>query len=245
MKAAEVHKAVAGLCCMSYEQATTITGLILDNRFQRILELGFHHGVSTCYMAGALQELGGGHITTIDLVNARDTKPGVEELLGRLGLQSYVTAHFEPTSYTWRLMQMLDESPAPRFDFCYLDGAHDWFSDGFAFFLVDRLLEPGGLIVFDDLDWTYDISPSLKDTERVRRMPADERRTPQIRKVYELLVKKHPDYTDFAEREGWAYARKRRDTAGTGGEIRREVVYETRKVGLGAALLDLARRIKR
>ena len=29
-----------------------------------------------------------------------------------------------------------------------------WFI-GFAFFLVDRLLAPGGWMVFDDMDWTF------------------------------------------------------------------------------------------
>jgi hypothetical protein len=50
-----------------------------------------------------------------------------------------VNYYFEPTSYTWRMMKMLEEDEGPRFDLCYLDGAHSWFVDGFAFFLIDRL----------------------------------------------------------------------------------------------------------
>jgi hypothetical protein len=105
-------------------------------------------------------------------------------------------------------MKMLQEDPRPRFDLCYLDGAHTWFVDGFAFFLVDRLLRRGGWIIFDDLSWTYSTSPTLKDTEAVRRMPPEERDTPQIELVYELLVKTHPGYGDFHAKHGWAYARK-------------------------------------
>lgn len=245
MKIEQVREVVEGLCCMTFEQATTMSRFIAEHRFTKILELGFHHGVSTCYMAAAVDELGGGHITTIDLEGARETQPGLEELLDRLGLQGYVTPYFEPTSYTWRLMRMLEQDPQPRFDFCYLDGAHDWFSDGFAFFLVDRLLEPGGWIVFDDLDWSYSVSPSLKGTERVRRMPADERDTAQVRKVYELLVKSHPSYDEFSERGGWAYARKASGGGIAASNLRREVVHETRHVGLGAAVLEIARRIAR
>jgi len=92
---------------------------------------------------------------------------------------------------------MLEEDPITRFDFCYVDGAHSWFVDGFAFFLVDRLLMPGGRIIFDDLNWTYVRSPSLKNTEMVINMPQDERETPQVLKVYELLVKTHSSYSDF------------------------------------------------
>ena len=144
------------------------------------------------------------------------------------------------------LMKMLEDDPSPHFDLCYLDGAHEWFTDGFAFVLVDRLLQPGGLIIFDDLDWTYETSPSLKNTERVRRMPADERSTQQVRKVYELLVKTHPDYGDFTERDGWGYARKRRSSSRQAvNELRTETVYEKEYIGLGAAILQIARRIAR
>jgi predicted O-methyltransferase YrrM len=241
-----IERVVRGLCCMTPEQAQTITDVILRERFQNILELGFYQGVSTCYIAGALDELGSGHLTTIDLAGARDKQPNVEQLLDRLGLRHFVTPYYEPTSYTWRLMKMLEADPSPRFDFCYLDGAHEWFSDGFAFVLVDRLLQPGGLIIFDDLDWTYDTSPSLKNSARVRRMPADERSTQQVRKVYDLLVKTHPDYGDFAERDHWGYARKRRSSGPQAvSEVRTEKVYEKEYIGLGAAMLKIARRIAR
>jgi hypothetical protein len=39
-------------------------------------------------------------------------------------------------------------------------------------------------------------------------MPPEERITPQVRKVYELLVKPHPSYGDFRTEDGWAYAHK-------------------------------------
>jgi predicted O-methyltransferase YrrM len=245
MKRSEVEKAVAGLCCMTPEQATAIGRLITEHGYRQVLELGFRHGVSTCYIAAALQDNGGGHLTTIDLEGARTENPSVLELLARLGLQQHVTVHFEPTSYTWRLMKMLQAGTGPCFDLVYIDGAHDWFTDGFAFCLVDRLLLPGGTIVFDDLDWTYDTSPSMKGSERVLRMPTEERSTPQVRQVYELLVKTHPDYVDFVERDDWAFARKRSNAETAVGAPRREMVYQTTHVGLGAALLTLARRVAR
>ena len=67
---------------------------------------------------------------------------------------------------------------------------------------------PGGLIIFDDIDWTYESSPTLKDAQRVKRMPQDEKSTPQVRKANELLVKPHPAYGAFMEKDGLAYARK-------------------------------------
>jgi len=244
MKVDEIRAKVEGLPHMSLAQARAITDVILENRFQNILELGFRHGVSTCYMAGALDELGTGHVTTIDRLSAREAKPNIDHLLGDLGLARYVTVFYEPTSYIWRLMKMLEEDPSPRLDFCYIDGAHNWFTDGFAFFLVDRLLKPGGMIILDDLDWTYESSPTLRHTEKVARMPQEEKSTPQVRRVYELLVKPHPAYGEFMEKGGWAYARKR--SAGFEGqcdEVRKAVIYQRHYVGLGAVILKLLSRV--
>jgi predicted O-methyltransferase YrrM len=241
----EIRKKVDGIPHMTFAQARAMTDVILENKPRHILELGFRHGVSTCYMAGALDEIGGGRITTIDLAGARDAEPNVLGLLEALGLSSYVTAYFEPTSYTWRLMKMLEEGGEPKFDLCYIDGAHDWSTDGFAFFLVDRLLEPGGLIIFDDLDWTYAKSPALRESEKVRQMPEDERSLPQIRQVFELLVMTHPGYGDFMEKGGWAYARKK-SGSDVSGQVRLEklVVYERRAKTAGGLLRRLVSRLK-
>lgn len=48
---------------------------VQENRVSRILELGFAHGVSTCYMAAALSANGSGSILTIDDHSARDRDP--------------------------------------------------------------------------------------------------------------------------------------------------------------------------
>jgi predicted O-methyltransferase YrrM len=231
---------------MTFQQAQAMRDVILQNRFQNLLELGFRHGVSTCYMAGALDELGSGKITTIDLMNAKAAQPSIDTLLADLGLAKFVTVFYEPTSYIWRLMKMLEEDPSPRFDFCYIDGAHDWATDGFAFFLVDRLLQPGGLIIFDDLEWTYESSPALRHTDKVMLMPQEEKSTRQVRKVYELLVKAHPAYGDFMVKDDWAYARKTSaQSLGTANEVRKEIVHQRQYVGLGGAILTILRKLLR
>lgn len=243
MKIDQVRNKVKGIPHMSYSQAEEMTAIIIENKFNNILELGFKHGVSTCYMAGALDELGRGRITTIDLVNARSAEPNIDSLLGDLGFDSFVTVFYEPTSYIWRLMKMLEEDPSPRFDFCYIDGAHNWFTDGFAFFLVDRLLNPGGLIVFDDIDWTYNQSPTMKNTDIVRNMPADEKTAPHIRKVYEILVKAHPAYDNFLVKDDWAHARKMLKEPGANtGIVRTEIVYQRDQSARLGFLNHLARK---
>ena len=226
MKPHEVKKIVGDLRHMSLRNGKRITEFIRQNRIRRILELGFCHGVSTCYMAAALDEYNGGSITTIDLEWAKNAEPNIEQLLEKVGQRDKVTCYYEQTSYTWRLMNFLEENPSPRFDLCYLDGAHNWFVDGLAFFLVDRLLLPNGWIIFDDLDWTYARSTTLKNRDMVKAMPIEERETPQVRKVYELLVKTHPSYGDFRTEDGWAYAHKITGSPTEPAPIRREVIVK-------------------
>lgn len=209
MRFETVRDAVAGVPHMSQTQARTVYDHLLAQGATRLLELGFAHGTSTCYFAAAMQETGGS-VVTIDRASAMSREPNVEQMLDRIGLGHLVDVVLEPTSYTWALMRMLEQDPQPRFDFVYVDGAHLWDVDGFAFFLLDRLVEPGGWVLFDDMNWTLESSPSMAQQPAVRALPELQRNTPQIRKVFELLVRTHPSYGEFRDEAGWGWARKRR-----------------------------------
>lgn len=80
--------------------------------------------------------------------------------------------------------------PGLRFDYVYIDGAHTWAVDGFAFLLCDMLLKPGGCIEFDDYHWT--LRNSSLDPRRVPETaqfyPPDQIATPQVRDIVELLA---------------------------------------------------------
>lgn len=177
-----------------------------------VLELGFAHGVSTCYMAAALDELGHGRVTTIDRRGIDLRRPSIYELLEDLGLGDVVDVRVAGSSYTWELMRLIegcteDGVCRPRYGFAFIDGAHLWEPDGLAFFLVDKLLRPGGWIVFDDMDWTIARS-RVADTPAFARLPRDEQETPQVQKVFDLLVRQHPSYGAFYVRDGWGWSCK-------------------------------------
>jgi predicted O-methyltransferase YrrM len=204
----EVDAAVTGVQFMKTKQGRQVYDFLLEHKLSRVLELGFAHGKSTCYLAAATDELGG-HVVTMDKTGARDRSPNIHQLLDKTGLSGRVTPVFAETSYTWELMKLLDQDPPPRFDFAYIDGGHTWDVTGYGFFLVDRLLAPGGWMLFDDLDWTIAGSRGLRNSGWAHSLPEEQRTTPQVRKVFELLVKAHPGYDQVHEQDGWGWARKR------------------------------------
>jgi predicted O-methyltransferase YrrM len=216
MRFEDVEKVVAGVQFMSAAQGRQVHEFLVKHKLRRVLELGFAHGKSTCYLAGAVDEFGSdGSVLTIDKVNARKRNPNIHELLERCGLAQRVTPVFAETSYTWELMKLLERDPQPRFDFAYIDGGHTWDVTGYGFFLVDRLLAPGGWILFDDLDWTIAGSTGLAGSSWAKQLPEDQRKSKQVRKVFELLVHTHPGYDNVHEKNGWGWARKRPATGAT------------------------------
>lgn len=239
MSIAKVKACVGDTPFMKVPQAQRIQNLMRDFQLHDVLELGVMHGVSTCYLADVAD-----HVTAIDLDKPGEDRPA-ERFLTMLGLRDKVDLFYEPTSYTWRLMKMLDEDPTPRFDLVYIDGAHDWFTDGFAFFLADRLLRPNGWIVFDDLPWTFATSPACAASSLEAGMPDDERRTPQVQKVFDLLVRTHRGYDEFRVEGAWGYAHKLLIPSLDSGSIRvvREVEIREVKVGLGAVARKAARKL--
>ena len=200
---------VAGVPHTPPDKGRLLYHTVLDHGYGNCLELGFAHGVGSAYIAAALHELGRGQLTAVDNSSALERSPRAEQLLQPLRLNKYVHFVFHKESYTWHLMRHL-EARLPPVDFCYLDGAHTWDVDGFAFFLVARILAPGGLIIFDDLDWSFASSPTLKDKPFVKEMSRERRETHQVRKVFDLLVRTDTRF-DTVERDGWGFAHKVRD----------------------------------
>jgi predicted O-methyltransferase YrrM len=239
----QVRDAIAGVPYLSPERGRQLYDHVLAARPAEILELGFAHGVSSVYMAAALDEIGAGQVTSVDLAGAaRWQKPSIDELLARTGLARWVTVAREPTSYTWFLRRRIEERTSgaacePCYDFVFVDGPKNWTIDGAAFFMADKLLRPGGWILFDDLSWTYAAGAQGKsalDGIPLTGMGADELTTPHVERIFRLLVMQHPDYGRFRiEGDWWGWAQK------TGGADRTLTLRET------ASLTTLVRRAAR
>lgn len=206
----ELAETLGDVPVMKPPQGRVLHDFVLTQGIERPLELGFAHGVSSCYLGSALRERGRGHLTTIDWQGARYRKPTILELLARTELEDWVTPVFANTSYNWELLRLLETEPRPTFDFCFIDGSHRWEPDGLAFFLVDKLLEPGSWILFDDLQWNIASSPTMSTASKFDHLSEEEKATAHVSKVFELLVGEHPSYDDLRiDNDGnWGWARK-------------------------------------
>jgi predicted O-methyltransferase YrrM len=239
----DVAQAVAGIKWMSPAQGRLIYDHVIAERPETILELGTAWGVSAAYMAAALDELGRGRIVTIDrLASTRLPEEAAFAQLPQL-LERVELIRTPHSSYAWFLKQRVEErsdadgNVSPLYDFCYLDGAHDFTIDGLAAVLVEKLLRPGGWLLIDDLDWAYATDGICIPAG----LSEDERRTPPMTAVWELIVKQHPSFTQFRVQDGcWGWALK------APGESRRLSLETSSSLGaLAVQALHRARRSRR
>lgn len=224
---------------------------VRDSGIVDVLELGFAHGGSTAIIAAALQENDRGSVTTLDRRDALQREPNIHAVLGYLGLEEFVHPIVAERSYTWELKKLLeannDVGSRPSFDFCFVDGAHTWDVDGFAFFLVDKLLRPDRWLLFDDLRWTQASSPAEDLADDV---PEEERGAAQIELVFDLLVREHADYPHhrLLGSYAWAYKRATEGEGVNGDAVDRllapEIVRELALGGLRASAVASRRAIQ-
>ena len=196
---------------MSPKQGAIIYGHIRESRPDLVLELGTARGASAAYMAAALEENGRGKLVTVDRDGA-----GYEpsRFLEDIGLAAWVDFVVRPdSSYDWFLKEQIEAQSDPSgnceplYDFCYLDGAHNWTIDGLAVFLVEKLLRPQGWLLLDDLEWSYASSPSTASEPFA--LSQSERREPHMRAVFDLLVRQHPSFALCRVQDGnWGWAQK-------------------------------------
>ncbi|MBM6405799.1 class I SAM-dependent methyltransferase [Phycicoccus sp. CSK15P-2] len=242
MDFATIDKALAGTRFMTTGQAKVMYDFVLRKRLSRVLELGFAHGKSSCYLAAAVEEVDpkNGHVLTIDRTDAERRDPNIWELGRRTGMGDRITPVMAHTSFTWEMMKLIRDDPTPRFDLVYIDGGHTWDTTGFAFHLADRLLVPGGWVVFDDLDWTLGGSASMRDKPWVKRLSPEERDTGQVRLVFRLLAE-GGGYEECHEVRTWGFARKPVSPSGSAPGAMRGLVRRTVPVGVRRSVLRAAR----
>jgi len=211
-----VADAVEGVPYMTRAQGRWVYDHIRSADARDALDLGTAHGVSAAYMASA-----GARVVSVDWAGA-EWDPSPVTVLERAGVAERVELVRDPSSsYVWWLKMQVEERSdeagncEPLYDFCYLDGAHNFTIDGLAVLLVERLLRPGGWLLLDDVDWAYDKDmgeaaiPYTQAEGILHPRSQEELWVPHMRAGLDLVVKAHPSCTELRiEDGGWAWAGK-------------------------------------
>lgn len=226
MKFEHVYNKIKDVPYISKNNAKSLYNFIIENKPTHILELGIAHGTASCFMAAALDEIGGGHLTCVDLIDVKDEfNPSIEEQLEALDLNKNTDIHRMKSGYNWFLHDDIKASSnnqdhvcKPKYDLIIIDGPKNWTIDSSSFFLCDKLLNENGWIIWDDFNWTYSRASNRKEaTDGIthRSLSEDELNTPHIKEIFELLVMQHPDYGNFIIQEDsdWVWANKIKNNA--------------------------------
>ena len=221
MKFNQVYNIVKDVPYISKNNAKSLYEFIIKNKPTHILELGIAHGTASCYISAALEEIGGGKLTCVDLMEVKDIfKPSIEYQLDNLGLNKNVEIHRMKSGYNWFLHNDIkscsnneDNICKPKYDLIIIDGPKNWTIDSSSFFLGDKLLKDNGWIIWDDYKWTYsraDLRKEATDGVTHRSLSKEELVTPHIKEIFELLVMQHPNYGNFIIQEDsdWVWANK-------------------------------------
>lgn len=209
----QVTEKYGDLSFMNAPRAEVMRKLIAEENASTLLEVGFWKGKSSAYFAAILEDLGRGHLTTIDRKVVENKSPNIRSVLEDLKLSHRVTPIFAERSHTWEMSKMIQQAPRPQFDLCYFDGGHTWDMTALGLVLVDMLLKPGGLLVVDDLNWTIDgsIARHPGEGKNYDEYSADERAAMPVQMAYDIILGRL-GYTDFRieKRFAWGIARKPR-----------------------------------
>lgn len=194
---------------MQYKQAKEIQNIIIENNFKQILELGFYHGKSSLLIASILSNITDSHLTTLDIKSATTRIPNIYDLLKTENLSHKVSVKICRRSYTFELMNEIISDSKPKYDLCYFDAGHTLDYTGLGFYLVDKLLNPGGIIIFDDLDWTIEKSQNAQRSKNsYPNYSDDEKKMQAVRVIFEHLVKDAGYECTEIKELGWGIARK-------------------------------------
>lgn len=153
-----------------------------------VAELGIYRGHTTIEIAKRLPTSG-----SLDIFDFQDVVEAVgarARAVARCEVREHGNSRKLRDSYCWSLGQLLKQGHRDLWDYVFLDGAHTWEVDGFAFLLIDKLLRPGGYIDFDDYGWTLSKSPTMRARDDVRSAYTQEQMSAkQVAMVVDLLVR--------------------------------------------------------
>ena len=153
------------------DEAEFLSQVVRGLKPTRTLEVGLAMGCSALAICDAISATHGARHVVIDpRQNARPLWAGIGlHNLDRAGFTPLIEFHEQPSH---RALARF-EAEGRRIDFAFIDGFHTFDYAFVDFFFVDKLLEVGGAVAFDDADW-----PSVRRVVRFVLTPGMERVVP-------------------------------------------------------------------
>lgn len=128
------------------EEGALLQRLIRKYQPKRTIEVGCAFGISSLFICEELGKIPGGHHTIID-----GFQSSVFHNIGVSNLEKANVGFYE-------LIEGLSEIELPKllsegkkYDFCFIDGNHTFDHTLVDFFYLNRMLNVGGIVVFDDI----------------------------------------------------------------------------------------------
>jgi predicted O-methyltransferase YrrM len=132
---------------VTWDTGSILYRLVREHTCRRTLEIGLGFGLSALFICQAHQDQGGGFHTAID-----PHEDGHYQSIGRLNVRRAgldgALRHVPAPSFEV-LPRLVDAGE--RFDLAFIDGRHHLDFALVDFFYVDKLLNVGGFVAFDDL----------------------------------------------------------------------------------------------
>lgn len=131
----------------SYEIGTLFHEFIQKHKLERTLEIGMAYALSTMFICQAHRDKGSGSHIAIDPMQSTLWKSIGVLNIEKAGLSDILRFYRGLSDEV--LPQLLAQKE--KIDFAFIDGSHHFDYTLVDFFYIDKLLETGGYVVFDDI----------------------------------------------------------------------------------------------
>lgn len=122
-----------------------IFNLVINTSPDQTLEVGLAQGASTLHFLSALKLIRKGRHTAIDPLQSGFSDVGLSEM-SRLGLDSRLRFFRERSDIVLHKLREQKET----FQVCLIDGDHRFDAVFVDFYMIDKVLDIGGFIIFDE-----------------------------------------------------------------------------------------------
>ena len=129
------------------EECEVLAGWIRARRPRAVLEIGMGYGVSSLVIAGVLAEAPGASYTVVDPHQRSEWRGVGVATLERAGFGGRFTLIERPSEIA--LPELL--AAGTELDLAFVDGWHSFDQVIVDFYFINRMLRPGGAVVFDDM----------------------------------------------------------------------------------------------